>query len=80
VSAGLSTFVVFGFGSVHDALFAEDALGSAGIPAAAIPSPKELGALCGIALRMHPADVEAAESVLALAGARVRARAEITDL
>lgn len=73
-------FVVFGFASVHDTLQAEDALKKAGVPAVTIPSPKELGELCGIALRVAPDDAEAAESALALAGAPPRARADITDL
>jgi hypothetical protein len=74
------TFVVFGFDSVHDTLAAEDALRDAGIPAVTIPSPRELGELCGIALRVLPADADAAEDALTRAGARVRGRAEITDL
>lgn len=73
-------FVVFGFESVHDTLAAEDVLGSAGVRAVTIPSPRELGELCGIALRVLLADAAAAEEALTRAGARVRGRAEITDL
>jgi hypothetical protein len=81
VSAAPSrTFVVFGFGSVHDALLGEDALRSEGIAVVTVPSPRELSELCGIALRVLPGDADAAEAALARAGAGVRARAEMTDL
>jgi hypothetical protein len=81
VSAAPSrTFVVFGFGSVHDALLGEGALRAEGIAAVTVPSPRELGELCGIALRVLPGVADAAEAVLAGAGAGVRARAEITDV
>jgi ribosomal protein L7Ae-like RNA K-turn-binding protein len=80
VTAAARPFVVFGFPSVHDTLQAEEALKAAGIPAVTIPSPKELGELCGIALRVTPDDAPAAESALALACASARARADITDL
>jgi hypothetical protein len=73
-------FIVFGFASVHDTLGGEDALKRAGVAHATVPSPRELGELCGIALRVLPEDAESAESAFALAGARVRARAEITDV
>jgi hypothetical protein len=73
-------FVVFGFDSVHDTLAAEDVLASAGVWAVTIPSPRELGELCGIALRVLPADGAAAEDALVRAGARLRGRAEITDV
>jgi ribosomal protein L7Ae-like RNA K-turn-binding protein len=79
VSAERRTFVAFGFASVHDTLLAEDALRSAGVPSVTIPSPKELGELCGIALRVLPDDADAAESVLVSSGASARARAEISD-
>ena len=79
MSVEVRRFVAFGFGSVHDTLFAEDALRVAGVPAVSIPSPRELGELCGIALRVLPEDASAAESAFERAGADVRARAEITD-
>lgn len=72
-------FVAFGFGSVHDTLRAEDALRASGVPAVTIPTPKELGELCGIALRVLPEDAAAAEAALARAGATARARVEISD-
>jgi hypothetical protein len=79
MSAPERRFVVFGFGSVHDTLEAEDVLKVAGVPASTIPSPRELGDLCGIALRVEPADAEAASRALVAGGAAPKARAEITD-
>jgi ribosomal protein L7Ae-like RNA K-turn-binding protein len=71
--------VAFGFDSVHDTLAAEDVLRAGRIPAVTIPSPRELGELCGIALRVDPAMAETAEAALALARTPARARAEILD-
>jgi hypothetical protein len=71
---------VYGYGSVHETLTAEDALKRAGVAATTIPSPRALGELCGIALRVTPEDAEAAEDALAAAGAHPRARAEIQDI
>ena len=78
-AAGLRPFVVFGFASVHDTLAAEDVLRAVGVPALTIPSPRELGELCGIALRVEPSAAEAAEAALAGAHTPARARAEILD-
>lgn len=72
-------FVVFGFSSVHDTLEGEDVLRAAGVPAVTIPSPRELGELCGIALRVEPADGDAAERALTSGGAHPKARADIVD-
>lgn len=74
------SYVVFGFPSVHDALAAESALKSAGVAAIAIPSPKELGDLCGIALRISPADASRASAALASAGAVPSKQADIVDV
>lgn len=73
-------FVALGFASVHDALAAEAVLKEAGIPVIVIPSPRELGEICGIAMRIEPGDSEAAERALAGAGMAPRARAEFLDL
>jgi hypothetical protein len=73
-------FVALGFASVHDAMAAESALKTAGVSVTAIPSPRALGELCGIALRIAPQDVEAAEAVLAQAGVPPRVSAEIHDV
>jgi hypothetical protein len=73
-------FVVYGFPSVHDALTAEAILKTVGIAATPIPSPRELGELCGIALRVAPSDAASAERALADAGHAPRAHATIEDL
>jgi hypothetical protein len=80
VSASLRPFVVFGFASVHDTLAAEAVLKTAGIAAVTIPAPRELGELCGIALRVVPSDVELAERALVEGGQPPRARGRIDDL
>jgi hypothetical protein len=80
VTAEARRFVAFGFASVHDAMAAEDALKAAGVAVVAIPSPRALGELCGIALRVDPADAPSAEDVLADAGLPPVASAEIDDL
>jgi len=72
-------FVVFGFDSVHDTLAAEDVLRSGRVPAVTIPSPRELGELCGIALRVEPFAAQDAEAAFAAAGTPARARADILD-
>lgn len=72
-------FVVFGFASVHDCLAAESTLVKAGIPAVTIPSPREIGGLCGISLRCEPAQSGPALTALEVAGQSPIASAEITD-
>jgi hypothetical protein len=72
-------FVVFGFASVHDTLAAEDALRAAGVPAVTVPSPAELGELCGIALRVVPERAAEATGALERAGTPPRARADVLD-
>jgi hypothetical protein len=72
-------FIVFGFASVHDTLAGEDALRAAGVAAVTVPSPRELGELCGIALRVAPEYAETAEDALRRAGSAPRARAEVVD-
>lgn len=72
-------FVVYGFASVHDALAAESVLLGAAIAVTPVPSPPELGELCGVALRVEPADAAHAERLLAGAGAAPVARADVLD-
>lgn len=79
MSATLRPFVVYGFASVHDALAAESVLAGAGVAVTPVPSPRELGELCGVALRVEPGDAVHAERVLASAGASPAARAEVLD-
>ena len=67
-ATGQEPFVVFGFQSTHDALSAEAALDAAGLPLTVMPTPKALGALCGIALRIAEPDRADAETVLHDAG------------
>jgi len=71
---GASGWVVLGFGTTHGALAAERLLLDIGVPVTPIPAPKDLGQLCGIALRLDPADVPRADEALENAGIPVRAR------
>ena len=80
MSAEVRRFVVLGFASVHDALSAEAVLEAAGMRVTAIPSPRELGEICGIAMRVEFEDADEAERVLALEGMPPRARAEVFDV
>jgi len=73
-------FVVLGFPGTHDALDAESLLGDLGIEVVPIPTPKSIGALCGIALRLAPADEERSAAYLQSAGITVSARATILDV
>ena len=72
-------FTVYGFASVHDTLAAEDVLVRACISAVTIPAPKELGELCGIALRVRPGDAGAAVRAFDRAGTPALRSAEIED-
>jgi len=71
--------VVYGFSSVHDAMAAESVLNGAGVSVTPVPSPKALGELCGIALRVTPEDAAHARRLLESAGTSPRAVAEIRD-
>lgn len=73
-------FVVYGFATTHDALAAEAAASDAGVPVTPIPAPREVGALCGIALRVEPSDASRAETAFAHEGVVWTARAEILDV
>ena len=73
-------FVVLGFPTTHDALDAESLLGDLGIDVMPIPTPKSIGALCGIALRLAPSDEARATAYLCNAGITISARAEIEDV
>lgn len=74
------TFIVYGFASVHDALAAESILKGVGLPVTPVPSPRELGELCGVALRVAPEDSAHAERLFESAGTPARARAEMRDV
>ncbi len=73
-------YSVLGFASTHDALDAEALLMDLGIGVVPIPAPKILGALCGIALRLEPADEARALRYLTDAGITVGARGEVEDV
>jgi hypothetical protein len=73
-------FGVFGFASTHDALDAEAALLRCGIEVVPIPAPKNIGALCGIALRIAPEQVDLARACLVRTGIDIAATSEIEDL
>jgi hypothetical protein len=73
------TYAVYGFATTHDALAAETALKAALVPVTPIPAPRELGSLCGIALRVEPEDAVRLELTLASADLRWVARGDIED-
>ncbi|MDI6692339.1 MAG: DUF3343 domain-containing protein [Anaerosomatales bacterium] len=75
----IERYAVYGFETTHDALSAERALAQAGVPFTTIPTPKSLGELCGIALRVPIAVAPDAEGALEAAGLAWKARAEIDD-
>lgn len=72
-------FVAFGFRTTHEALAAERALLDAGLGVVPIPSPKSFGGLCGIALRLAPAEENAALAALDQAGIEPKVRQMIED-
>jgi hypothetical protein len=76
----LRPFVLLGFPTTHDALDAESLLGDLGIAVIPIPTPQSIGALCGIALRLDPADEARATAYLESAGIAISARAQIEDV
>jgi hypothetical protein len=77
----LRTFVVLGFTTTHTALAAEQLLKDLGVPVTPIPAPRSIGgALCGIALRLEPGDVDRAETLLERADLTVAARGEMEDV
>lgn len=73
-------FAVYGFATTHDALAAEAAAKEDGVPVTPIPAPRELGTLCGIALRFELPDAPRAEAAFGLSGVAWTARAEILDV
>lgn len=76
----LRPFVVLGFHTTHDALEAEALLLDLGFDVVPIPSPKSIGALCGIALRLDPGDATRAGTYLERASITVAATAVIDDV
>ena len=74
------TYTVLAFGTTHAALSAERVLLDSGVPLTPIPTPKSLGGLCGIALRLLLADEPRARGILGDAAIEIRACAEIEDV
>lgn len=75
------TFVVFGFATTHQALDAERCLKDEGLPVTPIPAPRMLGGgLCGIALRVQPADADRVRTLLGSAGLAPVAEGEMQDV
>lgn len=72
-------FSALGFSTTHDALDAEALLEDMGIDVVPIPAPKEIGALCGIALRVEPAQTTRALEYLDRAEIGVSTVVEIHD-
>ncbi len=73
-------FAVFGFASTHDALAAEALLKDAGLAVVPVPAPHELGALCGIALRLPPSDAGRARDVLVSASIQPTGEVAMSDV
>jgi len=73
------TYTVFGFASTHQALDAEALFDDMGIDVVTIPTPAELGGLCGIALRVPPEQAERAERYLENVGIVPSAKLSIED-
>lgn len=71
-------FLVYGFETTHRALDAEALLRQMDVDVVPVPTPKAMGALCGIALRVEVAEAGRAETLLERAGlawsGRVRQR------
>ena len=63
MSAGNDAEVIFTFENTHSAMAAERRLMEAGLPVRVMPLPANIGAGCGICLRVWPG-----EQVLATAG------------
>lgn len=79
MSRELRLFVVYGFVSTHSALDAEALLEDMGIEVVPIPVPKDLGPLCGIALRVPPEQSERALRYMNEVGIEPSATSEIED-
>lgn len=73
-------FVVFGFGTTHEALDAEAVLKRAGFDVVAVPTPAVIGELCGISMRVAPEHAGPAQEALLLAGITPQAVARVEDV
>lgn len=77
--SGKRDFVAYGFATTHDALTGEQLLDVLGVGYATIPTPRALGALCGIALRVTAEEAAAAEAAFATGGLEWTGRVEFED-
>lgn len=77
---GLRAFVVYGFETTHTALDAEALLRDLGVRVLPVPTPKALGARCGIALRVPKDEAERAEEIMLRAGRGWSARTALDDV
>lgn len=75
----VAPFIVYGFATTHDALVGERTLLAADITHMTIPTPKSLGALCGIALRVPEASAHDAELALTAARCGWTVRVQMQD-
>lgn len=73
-------FLVFGFKTTHDALLAEDLLRDVDFDAVPVPTPKSLGSLCGVAIRVPFEQGNVARAELIAAGLPPASEAEIEDV
>lgn len=73
-------FVVFGFGTTHEALSAEELLKAHGLRVVPIPTPRELGALCGIAMRLPLEEEDEGRALLEGRGLGPERTARIEDV
>lgn len=73
-------FLVYGFETTHRALDAEALLRDMGVQVVPVPTPKSMGALCGIALRVERDEAERAETLLGRAGLAWSAKADHKDV
>lgn len=73
-------FLVLGFGSTRDAMSAEALLKDLAVPVVAVPAPREMGPVCGIGLRVEPADADRAKELLERAGIAPTVEVAVEDL
>ncbi len=57
-------FLIFTFASTHAALHAQKLLNTAGIPFTVMPTPREITADCGIALRIELAWIDESIAIM----------------
>jgi len=72
-------YVVYGFASTHEALVGEKTLLAAGVSHTTIPTPKGIGGLCGISLRVPWLEGADADVALINAGCAWTVRIETLD-